>query len=274
MLEVIKQKSSNIGALCNFLKANTDYLKFVHDNSPDELPTLPEKICYVVNSMTELPICRCGKVKKFIGFKWGWRVTCGDKICFVESRKETNLEKWGVDNPTKNSEIRKKIKSTNLEKWGVDHPMKSEVVKQNFKSTMLERWGVEWAQQNKEISDKSVATFHSNPNKSEIIKDRVERFVNKSPEEKAEIEMKKIQTKIENWGSIDFFYKHFSEKVKETSQRKWGVDHHMSAPNIIDKRIQSYINGVTNKIINKLPTNIKYLSRELNVGGTDSKIIL
>ena len=47
-------------------------------------------------------------------------------------------------------------------------------------------------------------------------------------------------------------YQHFSQKVKETSQRKWGVDHHMSNPDIIGKRIESYINGVTNKIISKL----------------------
>jgi hypothetical protein len=276
MFEFIKEKSSNVGALCNFLKneTNIEYLKFVNNNTPVELPTLPEKICYMVNNMTELPLCTCGSLRKFIGFKLGWRVTCGKKECFVESRKITNIEKWGVDNPLKNAEIREKVKSTLIEKWGVDHPMKSEVVKQNFKSTMLGKWGVEWAQQNKEISEKSAVTFNSNPNKSEIVKKRSQSNKNKSDDEKVKIEIKKKQTKIEKWGSLEHYYQHFSDKIKETSQKKWGVNHHMSSPNVIQKRVQSYISGVTDKIINKLPSNIKYISRELNDNGTDSKINL
>jgi hypothetical protein len=45
-----------------------------------------------------------------------------------------------------------------------------------FNLTMMEKFGVEWAQQSKNISDKSKKTFNENPNREEIIKNRTNSY--------------------------------------------------------------------------------------------------
>ena len=75
-----------------------------------------------------------------------------------EKRKQTCLEKYGVDNAAKNINVIKKIqekrklkndqiikniKKTCLEKYGVDNVFKSEKIKQKIRKTTLEKYGVE-----------------------------------------------------------------------------------------------------------------------------------
>jgi hypothetical protein len=98
------------------------------------------------------------KFKKTMKERWGVEYAQQSDI-IREKTKETNLEKFGVENPfMDNKMIRYKFK----EKWGVDHPSKvSEIVnkiktstKKNwdekkeeridkFKQTNLEKWGVD-----------------------------------------------------------------------------------------------------------------------------------
>ena len=42
----------------------------------------------------------------------------------LEKREQTNLEKFGVENPFSSTLIRENIRQTNLSRYGVDHPMK------------------------------------------------------------------------------------------------------------------------------------------------------
>jgi len=217
----IVSKSNNIGALCNFLKneKNSEYLNFILESTPD-LPTLPERLYYLINDLVDLPTCDCGKLKKFIGFKNGWRETCGDYICVKESRKKTNLVKYGVENPMKNTDILNKSKSTSVDRYGVEHPMKSEKVKNKFNKTMIDRFGVEWAQQNKDISKKSFNTFNLNPDKDSIIKKRSRSFKVRYESNRDLIENKKRETKIKKWGSLEKYNNNINEKIKENSIEK------------------------------------------------------
>ncbi len=79
----------------------------------------------------------------------------GCKLCGLEQKKQTNLERYGVDNPRKSNLIKDKIKQTNLERHGVDNPRKSNIIKEKIKQTNLERYGVD------------------NPRKSNLIKDKI-----------------------------------------------------------------------------------------------------
>lgn len=76
------------------------------------------------------------------------------KKCFnhnkeiVENRmrttKNTCIEKYGVDNPLKDSSIKSKIKQTLMDKYGVEYSGKIEQAKEKKKLTCLERYGVEY----------------------------------------------------------------------------------------------------------------------------------
>ena len=54
-----------------------------------------------------------------------------------EKSKQTNLEKYGVDNPAKADEIKEKIKLTNLQKYGVEHAFQAESVKEKIHKTKI-----------------------------------------------------------------------------------------------------------------------------------------
>jgi len=279
MRELITEMANrNIGSLCLFLKnpKNISYLDYINNNIPDGLSerSLSERIYYFVNNEPEILLCVCGKHLSFIGFKNGYRVSCGDKACFVMKRKETCIEKYGVDNPKKNKEVIEKTKENILKKWGGVHYMSNSEVQKKIKETMIKNYGVEYPNLSKEILAKSKSTWDSNPNKSEIIKKRAEKIKNKSEEEKKKIDLKKKETITNNWGSVDNFYKHVGEKVKERSIENYGVEHHLSHPSIIEKRVNKYRDNITNKIKSKLPSNIIYIDRELNKTGGDNIIKL
>jgi len=274
MRDEILSMIGNIGSLCLFLKneKNISYLNYLNENIPDEVIDfkLSEKVYYFVKEIKNIQLCDCGDPLSFIGFKSGWRQTCGKKDCVNKSRKKKCLVNWGVDNPRKSKEIVDKTKENILEKWGGHHYMMDSSIREKFKSTMISNWGVEWAQQSKEISEKSKLTWDLNPNKEEIINARSEKIKNKSLEEKIEINQKKKCSIINNWGSLENFYNHLNFKIKEKSINNWGVEHHLSHPSIINKRVNKYKETIISKIKSKLPDNIIYLDKSYNGNKTDS----
>jgi hypothetical protein len=110
----------------------------------------------------------------------------------IEKQKQTCLEKYGVDNPMKNTSIQekskqtclekygneyylssdkfltkkdsyiKKAKQTCLEKYGGDNCMSNPEVKEKVKQTCLEKYGVEWNCMRPEA--KNSKNYHSKPN--------------------------------------------------------------------------------------------------------------
>ncbi len=67
----------------------------------------------------------------------------GCSQCSSSTRKQTNLERHGVENPNQLKKFREKAKRTNLIRYGVEHPSQSEEVMNKQKQTNLERYGVE-----------------------------------------------------------------------------------------------------------------------------------
>ena len=72
--------------------------------------------------------------------------------------KKTNLEKYGVEHPSQLQEIKEKVKQTCLDKYGVEHPLQSNLIKERFKQTCLDKYGVENPNQNKEVRNKTKQT--------------------------------------------------------------------------------------------------------------------
>lgn len=272
---IIDMANKNIGSLCLFLKnkKNKDYLDYLNSVVNFDLNT-SEKVYYFVNNISEILLCECGERRIYIGFKNGYRSTCGDKLCFVNARKKTCIEKYGVDNPKKSKIIIDKEKENILNKWGGKHYMFDKNVRIKLNTTMFDNWGVEWAQESTLISNKSKETFDNNPNKNEIIKKRANKILNKTKIEKKLILEKKLDTINDKWGSSENLYKHISNKIREKSIINFGTEHHLSHVDVIKKRVDSYHNTITNKIKSMLSDRIIYINRDLNVNNTDNIIKL
>ncbi len=74
-----------------------------------------------------------------------------EKQLIREKFKQTCLEKYGVDNPYKDTE---RMKKAYQEKLGVDNPGQSVIVKEKIKQTFLKNYGVDHPFKLKRISDK------------------------------------------------------------------------------------------------------------------------
>ncbi|GIU69097.1 MAG: hypothetical protein KatS3mg002_0333 [Candidatus Woesearchaeota archaeon] len=107
----------------------------------------------------------------------------------VERKKETFLEKYGVDNPSKSDIVKEKIRQTFLERYGVEAPMQIDEIKEKAKKTNLEKYGVE------------------NPLQSEVIRKKIEK------------------TNLKKYGvKSTLLIPEVKEKIKKTMLRKYGVD--------------------------------------------------
>lgn len=275
-LQTIKEKSTNIGALINFITKRKEFLEFINQNTPTEIleRQLSEKIYYLLNGIREPLCCDCGNHLKFMGFKNGYYKTCGDQKCVVELRKKTCLEIFGVDNPKKSKEVIAKEQEKIKEKWGGEHYLKNSEVRKKFNQSMTDKWGVEWASQSKVLKEKSIDSWMNNPRKKDIIEARRQKFVQKSESEKDEINEKKFKTIIEKWGTYEDYIEYVKNKIVQTSKERWGVDHHLKSKSVIKKRVMSYIKNINNKIITKLPPHTHYLDRNQNTNNTDCYINL
>lgn len=100
-------------------------------------------------------ICKyCNSPTKFRTFKIGYNTYCSNKCIqnseeVKEKRKQTFIEKFGVDNPSKSPEIRNKTKETCEERYG-GIGFKSEKLREKNKKTMIEKYGVEYYLQSDE----------------------------------------------------------------------------------------------------------------------------
>jgi len=107
-----------------------------------------------------------------------------------DKRKNTCLEKYGVENPKVLDEVKEKYKNTCLEKYGVKTNLQLQSCKEQIKLTNLEKYGVEYPQQNINIRDKSKITC------------------------------------LEKYGVEHILQSdHFKDKCKSTCLEKYGVEH-------------------------------------------------
>ncbi len=243
-------------------------------NSIDiEIP-FKEKFYLYENSLNEKPVCECGSEVKFIDMIKGYREFCSKECMYnsdkiKEKKRKTNIEKWGVDNPSKsnvikqkvkktnnkkfgkdwatqNNNIKNKIKSTNIEKWGVDNPMKLDEIKEKKESTMLEKWGVRHAMQSDEIKKELKKYFINklgvdNPMKLDEVKEKkestmLEKWGVKHALQNKDLLDKLKMTNIENLG-VEFPIQNLDikNKIKETNIEKWGFDNPSKSEKVKEK---------------------------------------
>lgn len=167
------------------------------------------------------------------------------KKSVVEKRKQTNLEKYGVENPLvldenkqkanakkHSKEADEKRKQTCLEHYGVEHHFQAKEVQDKIKQTNLEHFGVEYGLQSQEVKDKirktsleryGTLTPHSFGSE-QFRQDMVDKFGVENSMQVPEIKEKMKKSYIDNndgmWGASQSV----QEKMKKTSLDKYGTE--------------------------------------------------
>ena len=110
--------------------------------------------------------CKCGNehkkdMKNIASYCGLYCKKCSIKIS-LKTRDKNNLEKYGVKNPSKLEEVKKKIRKTNIKKYGTEYGFQSKIIKEKIKKTNLEKYGVENQSQRIEIQKKQKSSCYHN----------------------------------------------------------------------------------------------------------------
>ena len=180
--------------------------------------TLRQLLWHILHEVNHIPSCRtCTNELKFNGNSRKYPIYCS-KNCeksdpkrteFLQEKlirtKETNIKKYGVDNPLKNDNIKEKIINTNIKKYGVDNPFKSTNIQHKAKDTMMKRYGAEHALQIDEFKEK-------------ILNTTIEKYGVKNVLLSTQIQEKIKQTNIIKYGAYHASKQHIDKSILELLQ--------------------------------------------------------
>jgi hypothetical protein len=107
-----------------------------------------------------------------------YKVDNPSKLDYIkEKKKETCLNNYGVCHPSQSSEIEKRRKLTLIKKYGVDNPMFSEKIKNKLFETNLKKYGHKCSLCNEKIQQKRnltwVKKYGGHPWSSDIIRGKI-----------------------------------------------------------------------------------------------------
>lgn len=185
---------------------------------------------FLYNNILAHPVCQtCGGLVPLNQFPF-IPLSCSKQCIDWDSRntksKKTNIEKYGVDNPLKNAEVKKKKDDTMIEKYGTISPIQNKEIHDKMKRTNIERYGHENTCSLPNVQDKRKKTNlerygHINPLQNKDVKEKskqtmVQKYGVEYPMQSPEIEEKITQTMIELYGVE---YPMQNEELKRTIQR-------------------------------------------------------
>lgn len=212
LLEKFKLKRTKTNIFPSEIKQfMIEYSKFYDWNLEDNVLNIYK---LMASGISELPICEYSGCSKKVYIKSKQDICHIQRgCCIAHQTKITNLEKYGVENPFQNEEIKQKIIKTNLKNYGVENPMLSETVKQNMKHNCKEKYGVE-------------STFQLETTKSKIKDTMIEKYGVKNPTQSNIIRKKKSEKLYEKFGvNHTTQLESTKNKIKETNLKKFGIEH-------------------------------------------------
>ena len=183
---------------------------------------------------------------------------------FKEKRKQTMINKYGVENAMHSEEIKNKLKKSNLAKYGAEHiastkefqDKKNKVIKEKYgttstlnlsevqkkiKATNIKKYGCENPFANKEIQNKIKQT-------------NLEKYGVEHVQKNKEIQEKTKKTNLKKYGyNSPTESQKIKEKIKETNLKKYGVENPIHLKEIKEKIIKTNLQkyGVNNPQQNK-----------------------
>ena len=207
------------------------------------------KLYSYIYDLESPPKCKnneCKNTLKFKNFRIGYYDYCSiscrnkDKL-LIKKTKETNINKYGVDNPMKINLIKEKIRKTKFEKYGDENYNNQK----KSKKTKLEKYGDE--NYNNRIKNKKTKFEkygdENYTNRNKALKTNEKKYGNKFYNNKEKIK-KSLLEKYSN--EIDS--KKIINKRKNTCLKKYGVDSFTKTKeykkNINNKTIKSYADKI------------------------------
>jgi hypothetical protein len=198
------------------------------------------------------------------------------KKCNNIKNKKTNLERYGVESPIQNKEIKEKIKKTNLERYGVENPSQNkdvkenklktiknkycvnnvfqlETIKQKIKQTNLNKYDVEYPLLNLEIYNKAKITIlekygveYAQQNeeiKNKIKQTNIKNYGVENPSQNIIIKNERKKTMLEKYG-VEYAQQNeeIKNKTRETIFIKYGVNNISQNEEIKEKVFNTIIN--------------------------------
>lgn len=178
--------------------------------------------------------CSCGKegcYKKLYYIYLEGGAFCKD--CLLKNkqikRENTNIEKYGVDNPMKKEEFKEKLRLTNNRLYGVDNCFQNEKIKQKSKETCLKKYGVEHASKSENFRKKVKETC-------------IKKYGLEHPMKSKEVKDKVTESIFKNTGYTHALKNPISlKKAKSTMLERYGVEHAMNKQEFIEKAKSSMI---------------------------------
>lgn len=189
---------------------------------------------------------------------------------FKEKIKETNLkkygsenpfafgsekynsyikEKYGVDNVFQSEDIKQKIRKTCKEKYGDEFAVRTESVKEKIKQTCIKRYGVESTLSSPEIRHRiestnlerygsKVACPFGSEKQRKIIKDK---YGVDNVSQLESVKRKKEETCLKHYGTDNpFKVDSIKNQIKDTLIEKYGVEHPLQNPELFKKSKNKY----------------------------------
>jgi len=169
--EICKKEFKNLICLSYHIKAHKISTKEYYDKY---LKNNGEGLCSI-----------CKNETNFISINRGYRKFCSSE-CLSKSddiknkRKNTMLERYGVENAAQSKFLMDKQRRTCLKNYGYENPSKSEEIKNKKRITCLENYGVENPLQSDKVKEKTKKTMLNkygveNPFQSEEIKNKIKK---------------------------------------------------------------------------------------------------
>ena len=153
-----------------------------------------------------------------------------------EKRKQTCLEKYGVDNASKSEATKEKARQTCLDKYGVPYTTQVEAFKEKKVATFQEKYGTNSALEVPAFLEKSQNTCK-------------EHYGVSNPQQAVSVKDKTAKTNIKRYGTpMTLQNSDIKEKAKQTSMNNWGVEWSLASPAVREKGKKTMIEkfGVEN----------------------------
>ena len=263
--EIIRDKINNIGSLCLFINKRKDLLDEINNKIQIDISLVQKIWCYI-NGIENI-YCDCGKIKKWKSFKDGWRITCGDKNCIINHRKNTNIKIYGVENPMKNEKIKNKAIETNIKKYGFNSPTKNDNIKLKISKSL----------KNRSVEDKKLTTLKLKETWNKKTNDEIDIIKNKikyTKDNKNEIEKENTKNKrkitcLNRYGNeYAISSSEVREKILKIFNDKYGGNSPYSDKELrrksSDKYKESHINYIKNNIKKHQCEYISHLNKGIN----------
>lgn len=244
--DIPKHSGIKICVLCDFCKKNTMMVQMSNYTA-----IMEKSGSYVCKE--------CAQLKKKITFDSHYgKGHENEYIALTERKKQTCLERYGVENPFQSKEIQDKAKRTNLERYGCENVFSNEEVKEKIKQTYLQDYGVESVGQVDEYRLKREQTCLekygvTNPAKNKNIQAKakntcIERYGVDCTTKSDKIKSKIQNTLIERYGTKNIMeLPSVKNKIKQTNIERYGVDNPMKCPEIREKLTKTLCNNKTHK---------------------------